>query len=159
MKNLWVGYLLAALGLLSPVAGLHRFYLGMPVSGFFYLITWGFFGLGTIIDLVRLDSMVEDVNLREHLRLHASSELRTRLLGGGGEPESPEQKLLRAAKKHEGALTVATASLETGIALKRCRKLLDQLDRDGFCQLDVTEEGEPLYVFSGLKTQEPFTLE
>ena len=83
MKSTGVAYALAALGLLSPVAGVHRFYLGRPVSGIFYLLTWGFFGIGTIIDLITLPRMVDDENRRllypgpplhhRHARLGAAS--------------------------------------------------------------------------------------
>lgn len=158
MKNLGISYLLAALGLLTPVAGLHRFYLGKPVSGFFYLITWGFVGLGTIIDLIRLDGMVEDINLREHLVLHAPREVGGRL-PAPAEPETEEQRILRAAKKHDGALTVAITGLETGLPLKQCQKQLDRLAREGHCREDVNEEGDRLYLFTGLTSKTPFALD
>jgi len=48
---LWMGWLFG-------FGGLHRFYLGKPVSGFFYVITWGFFGIGQMIDLFRLPGLV-----------------------------------------------------------------------------------------------------
>lgn len=157
MKNLGLSYLLAATGLLTPVAGLHRFYLGMPFSGFLYLITWGFLGLGTVIDLIRLNGMVEDVNLREHALLYAPRSAGGRYLAA--ETETEEQRILRAARKHDARLTVASASLETGIPLARCQKLLDRLARERHCREDVTEAGDRLYVFSGLESNRPFDLD
>jgi len=158
MKNLGFSYLLAAVGLLTPVAGLHRFYLGKPVSGFFFLITWGFLGLGTVIDLFRLNGMVEDVNLREHLLLHAPREVGGRLPAPEA-PETEEQRILRAAQEHGGALTVAMAGLETGLPLEKCRRQLDRLTREGHCREDVNQEGDRLYLFTGLTSKTPFTLD
>ncbi len=36
------------------LAGLHRLYAGKIVSGLLYLFTWGFFGVGTLIDLIKI---------------------------------------------------------------------------------------------------------
>jgi len=153
MKNLGLSYALAALGLLTPVAGLHRFYLGKPLSGILYLVTWGLLGVGTVVDLIRLDGMVEDINLLETARGGAPGG--ARLLPS----ESEEQRILRAAQKHDAALTVATASLETGIPLDKTQRMLSRLAREGHCREDVNEEGDRLYVFTGLRSNAPFDLE
>ena len=42
--------------------GLHHFYLRRPLWGVLYFITWGLFGVGCVIDLVRLYWLVEDYN-------------------------------------------------------------------------------------------------
>jgi TM2 domain-containing membrane protein YozV len=44
--------------------GIHRFYLGKYVSGFLYLFTLGFFGIGQLIDLALIPDMVEAKNLK-----------------------------------------------------------------------------------------------
>ncbi|TAE49120.1 MAG: TM2 domain-containing protein [Bacteroidetes bacterium] len=36
------------------VLGIHRFYLGYPVWGLIFLFTGGFFGIGYILDLIRI---------------------------------------------------------------------------------------------------------
>ena len=40
--------------------GAHRFYLGRPVSGLFYFLTFGFLGIGWIIDLFLIPDMVNE---------------------------------------------------------------------------------------------------
>ena len=47
------------------VAGLQRFVVGETGMGILYLVTIGFCGIGTIIDLVNLDSMVSKFNQKQ----------------------------------------------------------------------------------------------
>lgn len=44
------------------IAGLQHFYLGKPVRGVIWLLTWGLFGVGTLIDLFTLPAQVRKVN-------------------------------------------------------------------------------------------------
>ncbi|MDX1907586.1 MAG: TM2 domain-containing protein [Bacteroidia bacterium] len=48
----WVVALLLCIFL--GVFGIHRFYLGYPVWGIIFLLTGGLFGIGYVIDLVRI---------------------------------------------------------------------------------------------------------
>lgn len=36
------------------IAGLQRFYVGKIFTGILYLLSYGFFGIGTVIDLIQL---------------------------------------------------------------------------------------------------------
>jgi len=56
-RSLGTSYALAALGLFL-VCGLHRFYLGRPISGVIWLLTGGLCGIGQIIDLILMPAMV-----------------------------------------------------------------------------------------------------
>lgn len=47
------------------VAGIQRFVIGETGMGILYLITIGFCGIGTIIDLVNLDRMVSKFNQKQ----------------------------------------------------------------------------------------------
>ncbi|MGE0872861.1 MAG: TM2 domain-containing protein [Kofleriaceae bacterium] len=168
MKSTGVAYALAALGLLSPVAGIHRFYLGRPVSGVLFLLTWGFFGIGTIIDLINLPRMVDDENRRllyPGPPLHAH-----RQLGGSAHalalpspsiPKAeltPEQQVLRVASENNGAVTVEMVAVKTGLPLREAKKELERLLEEEHCTLDVSTEGAKLYVFEGLRSTTPLDL-
>lgn len=44
------------------VFGFHRFYMGKWLSGIFYLVTAGFFGIGIFIDFWTLNGQVDEIN-------------------------------------------------------------------------------------------------
>ena len=161
-KELTPAYVLACLGILSPfpLAGLHRFYLGQPFMGLLYLFTFGFCGLGTLIDLIRMPHLVARANLeRRMLAGHFQFQPQLPASTSKDSPKTDEHRLLEAAKKHGGSLTVATASLETGIPLAKCRRILDRLQEERYCTRDVSEEGADLYVFLGLRSTKPFDVD
>ena len=149
-KDLPTSYLLAAVGLLTPVAGLHHFYLNRPFLGTLYLLTWGFCWIGTIVDLIRMPYLVDEHNLLESARYRGALQ---------PPPPSPEQSILKAAQKRNGALTVTLASVETGLSLDECRRHLESMAKAGYCERDVSETAVDLYVFHGLRSNKPFELE
>ncbi len=55
----WV--LLTFLGLF----GIHRMYMGKWISGFLYLLTAGFFGLGVLYDFLTLNEQINLINSQE----------------------------------------------------------------------------------------------
>ncbi len=64
MKSKLVAYVLwFFLGFLS----MHRFYLGKVGSGILYLVTFQFFGIGWLIDAVRLADMVDNYNNEQRI--------------------------------------------------------------------------------------------
>lgn len=60
-RDLGISYLLCILGFFG-FAGIHRFYLGKPLTGILWLLTGGLFAIGTIYDLVTLPGQVDDAN-------------------------------------------------------------------------------------------------
>ena len=58
-KKLGMAYLLWAAGFFG-FAGLHRIYMGRPVSGVLWLLTLGLCGVGQLIDLMFMPRMIED---------------------------------------------------------------------------------------------------
>jgi hypothetical protein len=147
MKSSGWAYFLAACGLVSPVAGIHRFYLGRPASAILYLFTWGFFGIGTILDLINMQRMVDDENRR---LLYPGPPLQHRYLGAAPvaqlqlpAPDVPmkklplEQQILKVASEHQGAVTVAMVAVETGVSMREAK----------------------IYVFEGLGSNKKLELE
>lgn len=61
MKSAPVAYLFWSFGLMW-VCGLHRFYLGKPLTGLLWLFTFGLFAVGQIVDLIRIRQMVATAN-------------------------------------------------------------------------------------------------
>jgi TM2 domain-containing membrane protein YozV len=180
MKQDWVAYLLAACSVFG-FAGLHRFYLNRPVSGFLYLVTWGCFGLGTLHDLVRMRKLVARANAGRlggsgelHVHIHgpaAAGQLgevvreSAALLDGAAVAPSPEQRaasrergILQCARAHGGTITTALVALEVNLPLRKAEKELHRLRDGGFCSLDVSEDGAEIFTFRGLGSTRPLDL-
>ena len=74
MKTGPVAFILWLCGFVG-LCGLHRFYLGRPFTGILWLFTLGLLGIGQLIDLFLLGSMVREANLNRRLDLsHASAQ-------------------------------------------------------------------------------------
>ena len=58
-KKLSMAYVLWAAGFFG-FAGLHRIYMGRPISGVLWLMTLGLCGVGQLIDLMFMPRMIED---------------------------------------------------------------------------------------------------
>lgn len=150
MKELMIAYFLCAAGLFTPLAGLHRFYLEKPLSGVCYLLTWGFFGIGTIIDLFKLPAMIDVYNARLLLAERSEASARTSF-------SSPERAILKCAKDNDGVVTVPMVTLSSGLSMVDAKRQLDRLFRDGFCHKDIDEEGNEIYQFRGLRAKKPLS--
>ncbi len=66
MKSGPVAFLLWLLGLVG-FCGLHRFYTGRIWTGILWLLTLGLLGIGQLIDLFLLPSMVRQANLERRV--------------------------------------------------------------------------------------------
>ena len=177
MKKDWAAYLLAACSMFG-FAGLHRFYLGRPLSGVLYLATWGWFGLGTLHDLIRMRSLINRANAElsgagpqtVHLHIHGAADpesLRLAAMKGmamltGTATPAPEQvqaeregAILRCARDHAGTITAPLAALEASLSLEQAQKELRRMHQAGFCTMDVSEDGAETFTFAGLGSTRP----
>lgn len=157
-KSLRDAYLLT-LGTALGFAGIHRFYLGKPVSGFFYLITWGWFGIGTLVDLVSMPRLVEESNRRLYLDGKLDEEdyfeghqYYINANERNSRPSRPEAKSLEhlaliLAEENAGVLTVGQLALESGIAADRAKGELEALVMQGVAKTGRRNNGIDVYVF------------
>jgi len=147
------------------LAGVHRFYLGRTGTGLLYLFTWGLFGIGSLVDLIRLRGMVRDENLK-HEALIALAEKRAlrgrvgdldRLLGPvpppmpPPTPESLRMKLLDAASRRNGQLSVTEGVMATGRPFEEVEAELDAMARSGYVGIsNDPDTGMVVYTFGQL---------
>lgn len=151
MKNLFFSYVMCAAGLFTPFAGMHRFYLDKPASALLYLFTWGFFGIGTIIDLIRMPTLVEETNLR----FLFSHRLKGDLVEASARLSSPERAVLKCAQKNNGVVTIPMVALSSNLSMVQAKAELDRLFREEFCTKDIDQDGNEIYEFTGLKAKKP----
>ena len=60
-RHVALGYFFWVCGLVG-LCGMHRFYARKPVSGTLWLLTFGFCGIGQLIDGLLISSMIEQAN-------------------------------------------------------------------------------------------------
>ena len=147
---MWFGWLLG-------FGGIHRIYLGKPVTGIIYLLTWGLLGIGQVLDLVHMGELVDTANDKQLRRADAASrrqlpaERAPRSLPAGDPKELLRLKLLDAARAHRGKLTVTRGVAATGKTFEEVEKTLDEMARSGFVEIDNdADSGAVLYVFREL---------
>ncbi len=166
--------LLLWLGCVFGLAGIHRFYLGKPASGLLYLFTWGLFGMGSFVDLIRMRSLVEDANIRQDMlaeraerralrqtrrrqgQLPSSPSPVAQLASGGDAPtivndDDMRLILIRAAAKNNGSLSVTQGVLATGKPFAEVEQALDTMAKSGYVDIgNAPDSGVLIYKFRQL---------
>lgn len=145
----YVLWLLCAVG----ICGGQRFYSGKIASGLIYLFTFGFLGLGQLIDLLLIPDMVERRNIylrglyAKNLNLSGAQPMVTLNLGEVPQPQtlsldipepptvSPMQRLLRIAKEHGGTLSVAQVALYTELEPEAVKSLMQEAEKYGYAEV------------------------
>jgi TM2 domain-containing membrane protein YozV len=159
MNTKSTSYLLWALWLFG-LAGIHRFYNKKYGSGIFWLITWGCFGIGQMIDLLLIPEMVDEHNYRERLRLGATqfgmlpqatvqwvvpsdtagamvanTQPSQNVIAQTNTPPTKEQRmitLLKAAQARGGKLSVTQGVLDTGLSFEEVEATLKEMVKSGY---------------------------
>ncbi len=133
------------------LCGIHRFYLKKPLSGLLYLLTFGVFGIGQLIDLFRLRDMVE---LENHRAKELSARPAPRLLPPARKvnpEEQMRQQLLSAARKNGGYISVSQGVIATGKPFAKVEEALDKMAYSGFVDIDNDPNtGAVVYTFGEL---------
>lgn len=165
MKSSGIAFLLWCAWLLG-FGGIHRIYLGKYVSGIFYLLTWGGFGIGQLVDLFLINGMVERENIQ--WQLHHGATVNISLEGAvSSEREAGRQippkktpppldpkktqetQILQLARKFHGRLTPVELASNTHLSLEEADKALEEFARKGYAEMTVTDSGSIVYEFSG----------
>jgi hypothetical protein len=148
---------------LFGVCGLQRFYMGQVVWGLVYLLTFGFFGIGQLVDLFLIPGLVAQRNA-ELRRLywakhgHEFSQLlenkgdRLGYFPGHGlsqaPPASPLQSLLKVAHEQGNSLSEAQIVLHTGLPPEKVKQVLQEALRLGYADVaNDPKTGAVRYVF------------
>lgn len=149
---------------LLGLCGIHRFYLGRTWTGLLYLFTFGIFGVGQLVDLVRLRQIVAAENLKQEA-FRALAEKRA--LGAGrqlqlavgssatvpavDEEETLRMKLLEAASRRDGQLSVTEGVMATGKSFTAVEAALDAMAKSGYVGIsNHADTGAVVYTFGEL---------
>jgi TM2 domain-containing membrane protein YozV len=131
------------------ICGGQRFYTGNAGVGILYLFTFGVFGIGQLIDLFLIPDMVEKRNFYLHghstpnvnqsvtLNIGDIPQLKNLEALSSGEKtnKTPMQKLLKAAKKQGGQLSIAQVAMHTELEPEDVKKLLQEAENAGYAHM------------------------
>ncbi|PSB02218.1 NINE protein [Merismopedia glauca] len=153
MNDVGTSYLLW-LGCLFQLHGLHRFYNKQYFSGFLWLFTFGFLGMGQLVDLFLMPQMVEQYNHKIRGQLGFSPTgvpLNGSAIAMKTIPLSSDRlmvKLTRSAAKRGGQISVTQAVMDTGIGFAEVESALNAMVKSGYVQVDNhPKTGVVLYHF------------
>ena len=147
--NSGTAYVLWMLCLVGIFGG-QRFYTGNIVGGMLYLFTFGFFGVGQLMDLFFIPGMVNRRNtyLRgleynqgiERVMLNLNdlnhpSSMPMATPKEEAQPLSPLHTLLKAAQDNGGTLSLAQATIYTEMDPKEVKQLLYEAEKDGLAEI------------------------
>ena len=147
---------------LFGICGGQRFYLGKAGSGVLYLLTFGIFGIGQLVDLFTTGEMVGTYNMsrglipgayanplpQQQIVVNVGENIKSSLAAAGQtataeRDESEEHKILSALA--EGNLSVAHIAIKTKTPSAKVRELLTELEQNHLVQGQVCETGAILY--------------
>lgn len=149
---LWIGWIFG-------LAGLHRIYNGKIVSGLLWMVTFGLFGVGQVVDLLLIPEMVESHNDRYRLRHGLTpqgvplqpSHAATAVVESKPTQEDLMLRLLKAAQKRSGRLSVTQGVIDTGAPFAEVEATLKDMLKTGYVNIDNDpDSGVVVYHFQEL---------
>ena len=135
MKRKGTAYILWCCSFLG-LCGIHRFYLGKPVSGLVYLTTFGLFGFGQLFDLLSIPDIVDNKNLRETLLSPPPSRSQLQRL---------DIAILKLCRDRNGA-TLSDCVLDTSATPQEVKQVIHELCVHELLSIDNREsDGAVIY--------------
>ncbi len=170
-KSKGVAYLLLVAGPMFGLCGLQRLYMGKIGTGVLYVLTFGLFGIGQLVDLFTFGQVVENHNLVIKLRKHYDSERATEGRFGNSEglnpdlsqkltnlrklgPDQRQRALLQFIHGKQGMISPIEIVSVSSLNMEEAKKELDNFCVQGAAELRITEGGEMVYVFPGFLDEE-----
>lgn len=142
---------------LMGFGGIHRIYNGKVFTGVLWFCTWGFFGIGQLVDLLLIPDMVDT---RRMQLLRANGGIQPGTMGSqvvaAQTVQAPTREqlmvqILAAARSHQGRLTVPQAVLATHLGFDEVEGLLLEMHRKGYASMENDmDTGVIIYHFVGL---------
>ncbi len=129
MRSTKIAYLLWCLWFLG-IAGMHRFYLGKPITGLIWFLTGGLFGIGQIIDLLLIPGMVEEQNLKYRALYGFTPTTEILPFSSSALPPASNTQIILKLLSAQGEATLAECVLATGKDTQTVKELLVQMQRD-----------------------------
>lgn len=138
---------------LFGICGVQRLYTGKIAIGLVYFFTFGLFGIGQLLDLILIPDMVDQRNrylrrlggenaadgVRHSITLNLSDIPQLQQLQTNqsqiSASDTPMLRLLRAAKKNGGTLSIAQAVMYTELEPQEVKQLLQEAERHGFAEI------------------------
>ncbi len=139
--RLVMSYIFSA-GLLFGFGGLHRLYNGKIGTGILWFITGGLFGVGQVVDLFLMPDMVaqREMQLRMKAGLSPFGVPMNQSVVASQVYHSPQEqlmvKLIDAAEKNAGKLTVTQAVKATGLGFAEVEAALKEMLKSGYVRID-----------------------
>lgn len=154
------------------LAGIHRIYLGKYGTGILWLMTFGLFGIGQLVDLFNMKKLITDANVQAgyltHPRivqqLEGSVRELAREIASGETPVSAvdrakgslRHRLLRAAMDNDGAISVTEGVAATDASFEDVEQTLRELVRTGYVDVDnAPDTGVIIYRFTEFRHSDP----
>ena len=157
-KDSGTAYLLWALGFCG-ICGLQRFYLGQPVPGVLYLLTFGVCGVGQLIDLFLIPGEVRNANLsasgnnnQQNIVVHvgnntsefSTEKVESRLKPKTLKPLTLSHRILEVCSTPH-PISLSQIIIATGEPIAEIRKAAEELAAQGLIVQTISEEGVIMY--------------
>ncbi|WP_017306725.1 TM2 domain-containing protein [Spirulina subsalsa] len=156
-ERLLISYALWA-SIFVGIGGIHRLYNGKIGSGLLWFCTFGLFGVGQFVDLFLIPNMAEEYDLKLRMKYGVlpngvpmpTATIAPTMVDTSGS-DNLRVRLLKAAQKRQGRISVTQAVLETGADFAEVEEALMKMVKKGYANIDNDPiKGTIIYEFPEL---------